>query len=84
MYMSDRDNEIVDQINPPRGEVELYGEPVAETGDRTEYYEAYTDDEAPERLFIAKYTRESGKWVKQGLDRHNIDQLFNEDSWPTN
>lgn len=70
-------------LNAPRQEADLYGEPVAEHGTETEYWEAYSSDD-PRILFVAYYKQEGGEWVKQGLDRHNVDNLFNFAGWPTN
>lgn len=77
-----------DDREPPRSEVDLYGEPVAAKQSANHYYEVYADRhaEAPEdvqHVFVAKHTLEAGEWVKQGLDRHRIGNLFNENEWPT-
>lgn len=71
------------EVDAPRQETDLYGEPVAEYGDGGEYWEAYTDEDYPRSIYVAHYIRRNGEWVKDGLDRHNVDSLFNFDGWPT-
>lgn len=66
----------------PRGEADLYGEPVAEHGTEDEYWEAYSSNTSEETLFVAHYVWD-GEWVKDGLDRHKVQHLFNADGWPT-
>lgn len=70
----------------PRQETDHLGDPVAEYHDEEEnkYYEAYTAPEShnPELIFIAQYTQTEDKWIKEGLDRRHIKNLFNEKDWP--
>jgi len=68
---------------PPRQEVSQFGEPVAKEQIGGEYWEAYSSDKH-ELLFVAHYCWNGGEWVKQGLDRHRVSELFNADGWPTN
>lgn len=75
-------NEPVD-AEPPRQEVESFGEPVGKEQIDGEYWEAYSSSDNPELLFIAHYVWDGSKWVKQGLDRHRVSNLFNTDDWPT-
>jgi len=69
---------------PEGTETELYGEPVAEHVTEDEAYQAFTTEINDSRIYVAHFTREGDKWVKQGLDRHNVQNLFNCDGWPTN
>lgn len=84
-----------DELEPPRQEADMYGEPVAEYGTDEEYWEAYNPStfepsdpayatDNAHLLFVAHYIREDGEWVKDGLDRHHVKNLFNFDGWPTN
>lgn len=76
-------NDTMTTNEAPRQESDLYGKPVAEHVDGDECWEAYSS-ENPRVLFVAYYKMEGGEWVKQGLDRHNVDNLFNIVGWPTN
>jgi len=83
--MMDDKQTDADVPDAPEGtETELYGEPVAEHVTETEAYQAFTTETNGSRIFVARFTREGDKWVKQGLDRHNVQDLFNTDGWPTN
>jgi hypothetical protein len=68
---------------PPRQETDLYGEPVAEEQIGEKFWEAYSDDSRPDTLFVAYYEWSGGEWVKHGMDRHRVSNLFNHDGWPT-
>jgi len=76
-------------IEPPRQtEVEIYGEPVAQHVTENEAYQAFAGRHGPTSgddslIFVAHYERVDGEWVKQGLDRHEVQHLFNHDGWPT-
>lgn len=74
------------EFDAPRGTTatELYGEPVAEHVSDGEAFQAFNTDENDERLFVAHYKHNGDEWVKQGMDRHNVQNLFNFDGWPTN
>lgn len=64
--------------DPPRGETESYGTPVAEWGNNAEYFEAYTHEMSPKLVFVARYIRESpdDEWTKTGLERLPIDEIY--------
>ena len=68
---------------PPRNETDHFGEPVAEEQIGDEYWEVYTDETHPDRVFVAHYKFTDSEWVKHGLDRHRPSNLFNADGWPT-
>jgi len=79
-------------VPPPRQETDVFGDPVASQRDADEYWEAYTNTQPQDSetstgyqhlLFVAYYRLENGEWIKQGLDRHEIKNLFDEQSWPT-
>lgn len=60
----------------PRGETDLYGEPVAESGRDDVYYEAYSDDET-DKLLIAKYVHDDDRgWVKRGLEKLSLTEFY--------
>lgn len=58
----------------PRQEVDLYGEPVLERQINDEYWEAYVWEEST-KLFIAKYVRCDGGWVKTGVECMDITDI---------
>lgn len=62
-------------IEPPRQETDLYGEPVLERQINDEYWEGYTDEEYEGRLFIAKYVLDDGEWVKTGVESMDITDI---------
>jgi len=72
-----------DELEPPRREADLYGEPVIEWGTESEYWEGYVPDngewaDQADRLMIAKYIEEDGEWVKTGLERAHITDIHQE------
>lgn len=69
--------------DPPRQEIESYGEPVAKEQIGETYWEAYSSDK-PDLIFIVKYEWQGSEWVKLGMDRHRVSELFNSEGWPTN
>jgi len=83
---------MTNELEAPRQEADMYGEPIAEYGTDEEYWEAYnpanfeneTTDQERESIYVAHYIRKDGEWVKDGLDRHKVQNLFNFDGWPTN
>ena len=71
------------ELEPPRQETDLYGEPVIEWGTDHEYWEGYVPDNGDvsdhdDRLMIAKYVEEDGEWVKTGLERAHITDIHSE------
>ena len=77
------DDTAARDAEPPRQEVEHFGEPVAEEQIEDEYWEVYSPEGA-DKIFVAYYRFESDEWVKHGLDRHRVSKLFNAEGWPTN
>ena len=79
-----------DELEAPRQEVDMYGEPVAEHGTDSEYWEAYNPSNfenvepgdqtyktrADAELYVFHYIRKDGEWVKTGLDKHHVKDLF--------
>lgn len=68
------------ELEPPRQEVDLYGQPVVEWGTEAEYWEGYVPDngdvsEHHDRLMVAKYIREDSQWIKTGLERAHITDI---------
>lgn len=63
----------------PRGEIDLYGEPIAVSGhDEAVLCEAYVDDDSPGTIFVAKYVENEGEWVKVGLEKMSLSLIFEE------
>lgn len=78
--MSAKASQNDDEMEPPRQETDLYGEPVVEWGTEHEYWEGYVPDNGDvndhrDRLMIAKYERHDDEWVKTGLERAHITDI---------
>lgn len=66
---------MADNPASPRGEADLYGEPVAESRRDGVCYEAYSDDETG-KLLVAKYVHDDRGWVKRGLEKLSLTEFY--------
>lgn len=63
--------------NPPRNEVDMYGEPFAIHTEDDKLWEAYRSGQKTNIIFIVYYSKNDfGEWVKNGLERVYIEDLY--------
>lgn len=67
-----------EEVEAPRQEADLWGEPVMERRINDEYWEGYVPDDHQDRVLIAKYELHDGEWIKTGLERMNITEIHME------